>query len=61
MAASLSAFSGAPAPVATGQYRLGDVRHITASSDLIRDELGWSPAIRFEDGMREFAAAPLRG
>ncbi|MBT2555925.1 NAD(P)-dependent oxidoreductase [Arthrobacter sp. ISL-5] len=61
MAAALSAFSGGPAPVVTGKYRLGDVRHITASSDLIRDELGWSATIPFDEGMREFAAAPLRG
>ena len=26
----------------TGEYRLGDVRHITASSDRARDRLGWS-------------------
>ena len=28
-------------PVVTGDYRLGDVRHITASSELLRRELGW--------------------
>jgi dTDP-L-rhamnose 4-epimerase len=47
-------------PVVTGEYRLGDVRHITASSERIRSELGWSPSISFEEGMREFATAPLR-
>ena len=45
----------------TGGYRLGDVRHITASSDRIKEELGWAPAIGFDEGMREFATAPLRG
>ena len=60
VAAALSAYSGGPAPVVTGRYRLGDVRHITASSELIKDELGWSPAIGFDAGMREFAIAPLR-
>jgi dTDP-L-rhamnose 4-epimerase len=44
----------------TGEYRLGDVRHITASSERLRTELGWSPSMSFDDGMREFATAPLR-
>lgn len=61
VAAALSAFSGGPAAVVTGQYRLGDVRHITASSELIKRELGWSARIGFDAGMRDFAAAPLRG
>jgi len=60
LAAALSRFAGGPAPVVTGEYRLGDVRHITASSDRIRTELGWSAAIGFDEGMREFASAPLR-
>jgi dTDP-L-rhamnose 4-epimerase len=38
----------------------GDVRHITASSQRIRSELGWSPAVSFEEGVAEFATAPLR-
>ena len=48
------------ATVVTGEYRLGDVRHITASSQRIRTELGWAPSVSFEEGMREFATAPLR-
>jgi dTDP-L-rhamnose 4-epimerase len=47
-------------PIVTGEYRLGDVRHITASSGRLMAELGWAPAIDFETGMREFATAPLR-
>jgi len=47
-------------PVTTGEYRLGDVRHVTASSARVRTELGWAPSVGFEDGMREFATAPLR-
>ena len=54
------ALSAARDPIVTGEYRLGDVRHITASSDRIRSELGWRPSISFEEGMREFATAPLR-
>lgn len=44
----------------TGDYRLGDVRHITASSARIADELGWSAVVGFAEGVREFATAPLR-
>jgi dTDP-L-rhamnose 4-epimerase len=60
MAQQLSEHAGGPAPIVTGQYRLGDVRHITASSARLRDELGWEPSMTFEEGMREFATAPLR-
>jgi dTDP-L-rhamnose 4-epimerase len=45
------------APVVTGEYRLGDVRHITASPARARMELGWRAAVSLEDGLREFAAA----
>ena len=60
IALQLSEHSGGPAPIVTGEYRLGDVRHITASSDRLKSELGWAPQISFEAGMREFATAPLR-
>jgi len=60
IAQQLSEHSGGPAPVVTGQYRLGDVRHITASSERLKTELGWAPQMTFEAGMREFATAPLR-
>ncbi|MDH6235973.1 NAD-dependent epimerase/dehydratase family protein [Cryobacterium sp. CG_9.6] len=60
MAVALAAAAHGPAPVVTGEYRLGDVRHITASSARLRSELQWMPAVTFEDGMREFATAPLR-
>ncbi|WP_405722070.1 NAD-dependent epimerase/dehydratase family protein [Streptomyces sp. NBC_01537] len=61
LAAELARACGGPAPVTTGEYRLGDVRHITASSLRLRDELGWKPEVRFTDGVAEFATAPLRG
>lgn len=61
VAAALSRFSAGPAPIVTGEYRLGDVRHVTASSELIKAELGWAPAVGFSEGMQEFATAPLRG
>jgi dTDP-L-rhamnose 4-epimerase len=55
MAEALSAAHGGPAPVVTGGYRLGDVRHITADSSRLRTALGWRPEVGFEEGMREFA------
>lgn len=61
MAAALAAAYGGPAPVVTGGYRLGDVRHVTADSTRLRTELGWRPRVSFADGMVGFAAAPLRG
>ncbi|MEU8707817.1 NAD-dependent epimerase/dehydratase family protein [Streptomyces sp. NPDC048565] len=61
MARALSAAHGGPAPVVTGEYRLGDVRHVTADSRRLREELGWKPETEFAAGMREFATAPLRG
>jgi dTDP-L-rhamnose 4-epimerase len=60
VATQLAEHAGGSAPVVTGEYRLGDVRHITASSERLRSELGWAPAVTFEEGMREFATAPLR-
>jgi dTDP-L-rhamnose 4-epimerase len=61
MAAALAAAHGGPTPVVTGQYRLGDVRHITASTDRARAALGFTAGVGFADGMIELAAAPLRG
>ncbi|MFJ8598902.1 NAD-dependent epimerase/dehydratase family protein [Streptomyces shenzhenensis] len=60
MAAELAAAHGGPAPVVTGEYRLGDVRHITADSARLRAELGWRPRVGFRAGMRRFAGEPLR-
>jgi dTDP-L-rhamnose 4-epimerase len=57
LAGALSAAAGGPAPVVTGEYRLGDVRHITASSQRLRDETGWRPRVPFADGIAELVAA----
>ncbi|MBC2902026.1 NAD-dependent epimerase/dehydratase family protein [Streptomyces cupreus] len=57
MAHALAAAYGGPEPVVTGEYRLGDVRHITADSSRLRAESGWKAEVGFEDGMREFARA----
>ncbi|MCX4767872.1 NAD-dependent epimerase/dehydratase family protein [Streptomyces sp. NBC_01275] len=61
MARALAAAYGGPEPVVTGEYRLGDVRHITADSSRLRDGLGWKPEVGFQDGMAEFARAGMRG
>lgn len=55
MAAALAHALQGPVPVVTGQYRLGDVRHITADSARLRSELGWRPTVDFETGMGELA------
>jgi dTDP-L-rhamnose 4-epimerase len=39
----------------TGQFRLGDVRHITADSSRFRAEMKWVPKVDFADGMAELA------
>ncbi len=60
MASRLASAFGGPAPAVTGEYRLGDVRHVVASPDRARQELGFVAKTDFDDGMREFATAPLR-
>jgi len=59
MARALAAAYGGPVPVVTGEYRLGDVRHITADSSRLRAALGWKPETVFEEGMAEFARAGM--
>ncbi|SRX92213.1 putative UDP-glucose 4-epimerase GalE3 (galactowaldenase) (UDP-galactose 4-epimerase) (uridine diphosphate galactose 4-epimerase) (uridine diphospho-galactose 4-epimerase) [Mycobacterium tuberculosis H37Rv] [Mycobacterium shimoidei] len=48
-------------PVVTGQYRSGDVRHIVADPARAAEELGFRAAVDPQQGLREFATAPLRG
>jgi dTDP-L-rhamnose 4-epimerase len=50
----------APRPEVTGEFRLGDVRHVFASARLAREALGFTARIGLTEGMRELAAAPLR-
>lgn len=61
MAHALATAIGGPAPFVTGEFRAADVRHVTASSARAANELGFTATIGFDDGMREFATAPLRG
>ena len=60
LARELARAAGGPEPVTTGQYRLGDVRHVVASPARAQEELGYAARVSFEDGVREFATAPLR-
>jgi dTDP-L-rhamnose 4-epimerase len=59
LARAISVSRRGPDPVVTGEFRLGDVRHITASSARIGDELGWRAAISLTDGVRADAALGL--
>lgn len=58
LAAALAGALRGPPPVVTGQFRAGDVRHITASAERARTELGWLPRVPFADGVAELAAGP---
>src|SRR5215468_3759056 len=60
MASALAAAFGDIEPVVTGEYRLGDVRHIVASPEGAARDLGFRAQTRFAAGMAEFARAPLR-
>ena len=51
---------GALAPVVSGEYRLGDVRHIVASPVLAAAELGFTAQVDPRDGLAHFASDPLR-
>ncbi|MGI8730994.1 MAG: NAD-dependent epimerase/dehydratase family protein, partial [Solirubrobacteraceae bacterium] len=58
LAGALHAAAGenAPAPVTTGEYRLGDVRHVFASAELAACRLGFRAREDFAAGLAEFAA-----
>jgi dTDP-L-rhamnose 4-epimerase len=60
VATRLSEARNAPAPVVTGQYRNGDVRHIVADPARAAELLGFRAAVDPRDGLAEFAFAPLR-
>ncbi len=47
-------------PEVTGAFRLGDVRHVYASTDRAEAVLGFVSDVDFEEGMREFATATMR-
>lgn len=55
MATALAIALKGPLPIVTGQFRLGDVRHITADSSRLKSELSWVPRVEFRDGMEDLA------
>jgi dTDP-L-rhamnose 4-epimerase len=59
-AALCAARDDVTAPVVTGEYRRGDVRHIVADPAQAADVLGFRAAVDPRDGLRQFAFAPLR-
>ena len=60
MARALAEAFGGPEPQVTGEYRIGDVRHVVASPVRAEEELGFRAQVEFADGMRAFATDPLR-
>ncbi len=54
------ASDGAPAPQVTGEFRLGDVRHVFADPTRAREQLGFAAEVGLAEGMAEFARADLR-
>jgi dTDP-L-rhamnose 4-epimerase len=49
-----------PPPAVTGEYRLGDVRHIVASPERARTGLSFDAEIGPDEGLARFATDPLR-
>jgi dTDP-L-rhamnose 4-epimerase len=55
LAATLADVLDGPAPVVTGDWRLGDVRHVVASPVRARDQLGFQAGVDFGDGVAQLA------
>jgi dTDP-L-rhamnose 4-epimerase len=53
-------FGGGLVPYVTGEFRLGDVRHIMASPAAAEQDLGFRAQVPFARGVSEFARAELR-
>ncbi len=56
LAAALSTAVDGPPPVVTGEFRVGDVRHVVASPERARHELGFTAAVDLATGTADFAA-----
>ncbi|MFC8596765.1 NAD-dependent epimerase/dehydratase family protein [Isoptericola sp. NPDC057191] len=52
----VAALLDAPAPVVTGEWRAGDVRHVTASSAKARTVLGWHARTSLAEGLAQLVA-----
>ena len=57
MAAELSRILGGPAPVVTGEYRLGDVRHVTADCSAAERVLGWRAETDLARGLADVSVS----
>jgi len=57
MATTLATICNGPEPIVTGEFRLGDVRHVFASPRRAEAALDFRASVSFQDGMRAFAAA----
>ena len=57
MATELSRELGGRAPVVTGEYRLGEVRHITADCSAAERVLGWRARIDLATGLADLSAS----
>jgi dTDP-L-rhamnose 4-epimerase len=53
MACLMASATAGPAPVITGRYRLGDVRHITADCSAAMRVLGWSAQVPLDVGVAD--------
>jgi dTDP-L-rhamnose 4-epimerase len=60
MATALARAMDGPEPQVTGEFRLGDVRHVLASPARAAEELGFHASVDLDTGVREFATAALR-
>ena len=61
LATALATALSGPPPAVTGEFRLGDVRHVVASPARAVAELGFTAEIAPEQGFGAFAHAELRG
>jgi dTDP-L-rhamnose 4-epimerase len=50
------AFGVTPNCVVTGQYRVGDIRHNYADTDLLKNALGYTPEVDIQRGLERFVA-----
>jgi len=60
VATALASAADGPPPITTGDYRLGDARHIVADPSRARDELSFSAEVIWPEGIQDFATQPMR-
>ncbi|MFP5375859.1 MAG: NAD-dependent epimerase/dehydratase family protein [Acidimicrobiia bacterium] len=58
VAETLSRVVQGPAPVVTGRWRPGDVRHVVADPAAATDVLGFQAAVGLDEGLAELAGVP---